>query len=150
MVNCLMINGPTLTIPFTVKKIILSQHYTGCFFSLVSPNFSTKNKTAKQPIMAFLCKSLLLRGFTGTTACKSITLKVKSLSFNFALKIWISDVENLNVLGWTVSHILRQGVASCLIGNLGKKPPTLEWRQEKQEKTSNLKSGAQPSDTHRT
>ena len=57
------------------------------------------------------------------------------------------------------TRIVCQGVAGCLIGNPGKKPRTLERRQEKlekqetlekQEKTSNLKSGVQASDTHPT
>ena len=30
--------------------------------------------------------------------------------------------------------LYTQGVASCLIGSVGKKPRTLEWRQEKYEK----------------
>ena len=55
----------------------------------------------------------------------------------------------IRVISYPGSNPLDRGCGRLSDREPGKKPLTLEWRQEKQEKqeeTSNLKSGVQPSD----
>ena len=68
------------------------------------------------------------------------------------MNLFVKFEMNVRAISYPGSNPLDRGCGQLSDREPGKKPPTLEWRQEKQDKqekqkeTSNLKSGVQPSD----